>query len=155
MASARGLFEGYEHSRRDCADADALGLRRRRAAGLQRGEHGICAGVREWAVQGGEVMGKKVPEAGEYRVPIEQRFDPDFIAQMAVIMGVGAKKYGPDMWKSGLTGANGGVNHALKHIVEYQNGTLNDYGHRSLHLAQAAVNLMFEAYFCRKEAGGG
>lgn len=89
----------------------------------------------------------------EYREPIATRFDlldPAFVQAMAMIMGVGASKYGPENWKTGLTGANSGLNHALKHINEFQNGTPNDYGANDLHLAQAAVNLMFEAYFVRK-----
>lgn len=93
------------------------------------------------------------PPAPEYRIPVDVRYDllePEFMDGMAKIMGVGAKKYGENNWKSGLTGANSGLNHALKHINEYMRGEINDYGDDETHLEQAAVNLMFEAFHRRK-----
>lgn len=72
---------------------------------------------------------------------------------MAHIMKVGADKYGALNWQKGLTGGKSGLNHALKHLNEYMQGTQNDYGPRSMHLAQVAVNCMFEAYFARQAEG--
>lgn len=88
----------------------------------------------------------------EYRQPIDRRFDlldPRFIDGMAHIMAIGAKKYGENKWQGGLTGVHSGLNHAHKHLNEYQADVPNDYGEREYHLYQTAVNCMFEAYFLR------
>lgn len=71
---------------------------------------------------------------------------PEFIEAMGTIMCVGASKYGERNWMKGLKGENGGVNHALKHLMEYMSGVKCDYGERKMHLAQVAVNAMFEFY---------
>lgn len=91
----------------------------------------------------------------EYRVPIDLRFDliePEFVEGLAKILGIGAAKYGEEKWKCGLTGCNSGLNHALKHINEFQRGAPNDYGDLPTHLEQAAVNLMFHAWHMRHAA---
>ena len=77
--------------------------------------------------------------------------DPDFLQEMGKIMHVGAVKYGDLNWKKGLSGEKGGLNHALQHLMQYMNKTPCDYGEREVHLAQVAVNAMFEYYFARKE----
>lgn len=90
----------------------------------------------------------------EYRLACGIRYDllmPEFLQAMAEIMAVGAKKYGEKNWMKGLSGENSGVNHAMKHLIEYQKGTANDYGPRKMHLAQVAVNAMFEFHFCEEE----
>ncbi len=87
------------------------------------------------------------------RYPVKTRFDlldPEFLRDMALIMAVGADKYGDDNWKKGLTGMNGGINHAYGHLYDYQADLPNDYGPRYMHLAQVAVNAMFEAHFERE-----
>ncbi len=90
-----------------------------------------------------------------YRVECGCRLDlldPDFLLAMAHIMAVGAKKYGEKNWqKPGLDGEHGGVNHALKHLMEYQAGVPNDYGPEELHMAQVAVNAMFEHFHCKRK----
>lgn len=88
------------------------------------------------------------------RFGVDERFDllvPEFLSAMAKIMHVGASKYSEDGWKRGLKGNKSGLNHAHKHLNEYQQGVPNDYGPRSMHLAQVAVNAMFEYYFARIE----
>jgi hypothetical protein len=91
----------------------------------------------------------------ETRQPVAVRFDLldfEFLQALAHIAHVGAEKYGDRNWQKGLAGSKGGLNHAVKHIAEYQTGVLNDYGPRRLHLAQAAWNLMAEFYFdCVRE----
>ena len=89
----------------------------------------------------------------EYRHPSGKRFDlldPDFLEAMAKIMWEGERKYGPDNWKKGLSGENSGVNHGLAHMIEYMAGTKCDYGPREMHLAQVAVNAMFEYFHAKK-----
>lgn len=76
--------------------------------------------------------------------------DPTFLQEMGKIMSHGAKKYGELNWKKGLSGENGGLNHALIHLSQYQDGTPCDYGPPETHLAQVAVNAMFEFYFARE-----
>lgn len=93
----------------------------------------------------------------EYRHPCGKRFDllvPEFIAAMSTVMAVGAAKYGECKWKEGLSGENGGINHALGHIMDYQAGTKSNHSDDvRFHLAQAAVNLMFEYYLSKEKAG--
>ena len=89
----------------------------------------------------------------EYRHTCGKRFDlldPDFIEARSKIMYAGEQKYGPDNWKKGLSGENSGVNHAFAHLCEYQQNTPCDYGPREMHLAQVAVNAMFEYYHSKK-----
>ena len=90
----------------------------------------------------------------ECRNPVVVRadlIDPDFMLGLGHVVGWGAQKYGDNNWKSGLTGCNSGLNHALVHIAEYQRGTVSEIDETvEGQLYQAAVNLMFEAYFARK-----
>lgn len=92
----------------------------------------------------------------EYRSPIGVRFDlldPEFIEMMAKVMALGAKKYGDNNWKTGLTGENSGLNHAMGHLMEYQAGDKSEHSDdpRFL-LAQVAVNAMFESFHAKKKA---
>lgn len=73
---------------------------------------------------------------------------PEFLEAMGHIMDVGAKKYGELNWKKGLPGTKSGLNHALKHLMEYMRKHPCDYGDLQMHLAQVAVNCMFEYWFC-------
>ena len=114
-----------------------------------------AAGPLRAALESGRIIPDDAVPIPEYRNPVSVRFDlldPVFVEGMAQIMGVGAQKWGADNWKSGLTGANSGLNHALKHISEFQRGVENEYGDRARHLEQAAVNLMFEAFHWRRIA---
>lgn len=89
-------------------------------------------------------------KTGAKRRKTAVRFDllePEFLMAMAHIMSVGAEKYGSHNWQKGLSGANGGINHSIKHIMEYQAGLPCDYGPRKVHLAQVAVNAMFEFFY--------
>jgi hypothetical protein len=100
--------------------------------------------------------GQVSPEAGGAATRFREgkRYDlleADFLAAMAMIMDVGASKYGEHNWKKGLKGEKGGVNHALSHIIQYQQGAPNDYGPKEIHMAQVAINAMFEFHFCRQE----
>lgn len=77
--------------------------------------------------------------------------DPEFMKAMAKIMAIGAEKYGERNWqKPGLQGEKGGVNHALKHLQEYMAGEPNDYGELEMHMAQVAINAMFEFFHHRQ-----
>lgn len=77
---------------------------------------------------------------------------PQFLIEMGKIMSVGEKKYGELNWqKGGLKGEKGGVNHALQHIMQYMNDDPCDYGPRHCHLAQVAVNAMFEWWHAEQE----
>ncbi len=76
--------------------------------------------------------------------------DPDFLVEMGKIMHVGAQKYGELNWKKGLSGEKGGVNHAFQHLTDYVADKPCDYGPRETHLAQVAINAMFEFHFERQ-----
>ncbi len=76
--------------------------------------------------------------------------DSDFLREMGYIMHVGAIKYGELNWKKGLQGEKGGINHAFQHLADYNADKPCDYGPRETHLAQVAVNAMFEFYFERQ-----
>lgn len=98
---------------------------------------------------------KKDPQdGGAKRFDTGVRLDllvPEFLVEMAKIMCVGAKKYGELNWKKGgLTGEKGGVNHALHHLLQYMADEPCDYGPRETHLAQVAVNAMFEFWYARQ-----
>ncbi len=75
--------------------------------------------------------------------------DSDFITEMGKIMHVGAQKYGEFNWKKGLSGEKGGINHAFQHLADYNADKPCDYGPRETHLAQVAINAMFEFFFER------
>lgn len=104
----------------------------------------------------GVVMGYKSeePKNAATRYDTGKRYDlldPIFLGAMAHIMHVGAIKYGDKNWLKGLAGAKGGVNHAFAHLCEYMENVPNDYGHREMHLAQVAVNAMFEYHFALEQ----
>lgn len=90
------------------------------------------------------------------RQPIMQRYDlldPDFLDDMARVAHIGAHKYGERSYQNPavLKGDADPINHALRHINQYQRYIPNDHGHsRSFHLAQAAFNLMMEYYHARQ-----
>ena len=88
------------------------------------------------------------------RSPVKARFDlldPDFLREMAEVMGYGAEKYGPENWKLPQPGAKSGVNHAMCHIVEYVAGRPDDMtGNVETNLVKVAVNAMFEWYHYRR-----
>lgn len=89
------------------------------------------------------------------RKPVEFRYDliePEFLAALALLMHDGARydeEAGTEkQWRNGLPGGKSGINHALKHLNEYQGFKTHDkFGQRKYHLAAAAVNLMFEFWF--------
>ncbi len=113
-----------------------------------------CFDGKEWSTKFEDSLPPFAVRATEYRLPCGVRYDlldAGILEAMAQIMAAGCKKYGPDNWRKGLTGENSGINHALKHIMEYQAKKPNDYGACRMHLAQAAVNLMFEFYFDKKD----
>ncbi len=79
------------------------------------------------------VSSDKEPHKSEHRNPCGVRFDllvPEFLEAMAKIMAIGAKKYGDRNWEKGLTGENGGINHAMAHLSAYMANKPNDYGPR-------------------------
>lgn len=89
------------------------------------------------------------------RNPIEYRLDlipADVILEVSKVLANGAKKYGDNNWKqSRLTGENGPINHALKHILSYQAGIPDDEDPEGIdpqiHLRHAITNLIFELYY--------
>lgn len=86
------------------------------------------------------------------RNEISARYDlipGDVLHQIAIGMGEGAKKYGDYNWqKSRLTGVNGGINHALKHLNHYKVGVKDDESDDiNIHLRNAIMNLMFEYWY--------
>lgn len=91
------------------------------------------------------------------RLPIQYRYDLldwEFIEAMAMIAHIGAEKYGERNWQKGrLEGDKSALNHAIKHLSEYQQGIPNDYGPLPFHLAQVAFNCMMEFYWQVRKPG--
>jgi hypothetical protein len=78
---------------------------------------------------------------------------PKCLLEVSKVLAEGAKRYGDENWKlARMTGENGPVNHALKHIVSYHAGIPDDDGpDLKIHLTHAIVNLMFEYWYESKE----
>ena len=77
------------------------------------------------------------------------RFDlipAECLSEVAKVLAIGAERYGDNNWQeSRMTGENGPMNHALKHIINYHAGIPDEDGPElELHLTHAIVNLMFE-----------
>jgi hypothetical protein len=80
------------------------------------------------------------------------RFDllpPEAIAQMALVLGQGAKKYGEENWR--LIGTPDHVNHALQHIFSWlASGEIEDLAHAMCRVS-FAVELETLAQFKEKQ----
>ena len=86
------------------------------------------------------------------RNAINERYDlipGEVLTAIAVVLGEGAIKYGELNWqKSRLTGNKSPINHALKHIINYQAKIKDDESDDlKVHLSHAIVNLMFEYWW--------
>lgn len=85
------------------------------------------------------------------RSTIVERFDciPPMVTKLlAQCFGRGAKNYGEFNYiKSRLQGADCPINHALKHINEYQLGNYNEELDRNTHLIHAIANLCMEYHY--------
>lgn len=86
------------------------------------------------------------------RTPINVRYDlipPTVLKAVAEVFAHGANKYGDYNWqKSRLSEDKSPINHALKHIVNYQAGIPDDEStDPKTHLSHAIVNLMFEYWY--------
>lgn len=73
----------------------------------------------------------------------------DVLIEVSKVFAHGAKKYGDCNWQqSRLKGENGPINHALKHILNYQAGIPDDESDDpKIHLTHAITNLIFEMYY--------
>jgi hypothetical protein len=96
------------------------------------------------------------------RDEVPERFDllvPEFIRQMAILVKVGADKYGEFNWQaSRLTGGKGPTNRMYRHLGEYQlNQSSPELGGPEGHLVSVAVNAMFEWWYYKMmpQSGGG
>lgn len=85
------------------------------------------------------------------RSAIVERFDciPPMVTKLlAQCFGRGAKNYGEFNYiKSRLQGVDCPINHALKHINEYQLGNYNEDLDRNTHLIHAIANLCMEYHY--------
>lgn len=78
--------------------------------------------------------------------------DPKFLQRMARVADYGARKYGERNWQEHrLKDGKSGINHALKHLMEYQAGVAHDKGAPSEHLIAVAFNMMMEFYHVTRE----
>lgn len=89
------------------------------------------------------------------RDSIKERFDlipPDVLKEVALVFGNGAEKYGELNWQqSKLEGDKSPINHALKHLINYQAKIEdNESSDLGIHLSHAIVNLMFELWWFRR-----
>ena len=77
------------------------------------------------------------------------------LIEVAKVLDYGATKYGDCNWqKNRMTGDKGPINHALKHIVNYNAGIPDDDGpDLKIHLTHAIVNLMFEYWYVENKDG--
>ena len=86
------------------------------------------------------------------RAAIGVRFDlipGDALIEVAKVFSKGAAVHGDNNWrKARLKGDKGPINHAAKHLANYQAGIPDDDGpDRNIHLSHAIVNLMFELHY--------
>ena len=82
------------------------------------------------------------------------RFDiipAECLIEVAKVLSISAERYGTNNWqKSRMTGENGPMNHALKHLINYQAGIPDEDGPElEIHLTHAIVNLMFEFWYVK------
>lgn len=86
------------------------------------------------------------------RVEIDIRLDlmpAECLLEVSKVFAVGAKNHGEHNWKeSRMSGANGPINHSLKHLLSYQAGIPDDEGDDpKIHLTHAITNLLIELYY--------
>lgn len=86
------------------------------------------------------------------RTSIKERYDlipPTVLKAIAEVFGNGAEKYGDRNWqKSRLSGDKSAINHALRHIINYQTKIPDDESEDlKTHLSHAIVNLIFEYWY--------
>lgn len=74
---------------------------------------------------------------------------PEALIAIADVLGKGAIKYGDGNWKKNrMIGEKSPINHAMKHIVNYQAGIPDEDGDdKNIHLKHAIVNLIFEYFY--------
>lgn len=94
------------------------------------------------------------------RDPVGVRFDlipGECLELISKVFAHGAAKYGEYNWQqSRMTGENGPINHALKHLNYYNAGIPDDEGDDPMiHLSHAAVNIIFEMWYHMQEQPGG
>ena len=82
------------------------------------------------------------------------RFDlipSECLIEVAKVLAIGAERYGDNNWQeSRMTGENGPMNHAMKHLINYQAGIPDEDGPElEIHLTHAIVNLMFEFWYVK------
>jgi hypothetical protein len=68
--------------------------------------------------------------------------DPDFLVEVAEVLGFGAVKYGKYNWKNGLL-VTRVVGAALRHLFAFLRGETYDQESGKTHLAHATCCLMF------------
>ena len=76
----------------------------------------------------------------------------DVLIELSKVLSTGAERYGEYNWQqSRLTGENGPINHALKHLLMYKDGIPDDEDPEgkdlNIHLRHALCNVVFELYY--------
>lgn len=73
--------------------------------------------------------------------------EPEFIVEMGKIMSYGCIKYEKDSWKLIHNPQDNYFGACMRHLMAYRSGEIRDNESGLLHLAHAAVNIMFLMYF--------
>lgn len=82
--------------------------------------------------------------------PRVELIDPQFILELADVMGYGAEKYAPNSWQNVENPEDTYYAAAMRHLLAYRMGEELDKESGKSHLLHAASNLMFLAHFERE-----
>lgn len=77
---------------------------------------------------------------------------PEFISGIGEVLTYGAMKYEPNSWQNVKNGRDEHYGAALRHLIAYRSGELNDKETGLSHLYHAATNLMFLSYHERNNS---
>ena len=95
-------------------------------------------------------MSEPTAEAKRFSCGVRLDLIPgEVLIEVSKVFAHGAEKYGDFNWQqSRLDGEKGPINHALKHILNYQAGIADDESDDpKIHLTHAITNLIFEMYY--------
>ena len=84
------------------------------------------------------------------KLPLEL-VDWAHVAEIAEILQLGKSKYGSDNWKQLANAEDRYFAAAMRHLMAWRLGEIQDTESGQSHLAHAACNLMFLSYFERNK----
>lgn len=82
--------------------------------------------------------------------PMVALVEPQYILGTAAVMSHGARKYGKSNWKNNLE-MDRIYSAAMRHLLAFHDGQLNDPETGLSHLYHCSANLMFLDFYIRKD----